>query len=49
MAISINDFRLSVVKDLLKFEDTCDVVRLRFAKIGCKARENRKYWKDCYR
>jgi hypothetical protein len=58
-SIAITDFRLSVVESLLKYEDkreeaacpTAGVLNLKshiFAKLECKARENRKYCRGCY-
>lgn len=57
--ISITDFRYSVIKDLLQFEDNNGYEYIRqinvslrahvFAKLDCKARENRKYCKGCYK
>lgn len=58
--IPINDFRLSVIEDLLKYEDQRDFAPPRmsttqnlkthqFAKMDCKARENRRYCKGCYK
>ncbi|XP_063913566.1 piggyBac transposable element-derived protein 4-like [Zophobas morio] len=57
--IPINDFRLLVTEDLLKFEDKRDVAQTRqprhqilkthqFTRLDCKARENRRSCKGCY-
>ncbi|XP_072398217.1 uncharacterized protein [Diabrotica undecimpunctata] len=57
--ISINEFRYAVIEELLKFEGSHFYEPTRpakvnlnahvFTKLDCKARENRRYCKGCYK